>query len=386
MTLHFPNFSWRATARYALLPALTLGALTACSDSTGSSGNEPGRINFIPMAYPQAVTPDGKTVMVQDPFGQAMDVYFYDVATKQLKFQTQAGTSYNDIAWGLSNNLVIAGNYNDPAVAGIWSQADGWTSLTSQSGELCDGNTTVAWDIDAAGTSVAGMEWNANCTVTGWLWNNSSGTPVWTALDTLGSPWPGDTTVPSNRPTIISDDGSTLAGFAQNGAMNVDRSPAIWHADGSGFLIPTGGVFTDDCPGEVLALSADGSMAAGTWCQNAFYWTQAGGVVDLGRLPTTDPIDNVYANAIAANGQLIFGTSGNGFFGLQQAWVWTAATGMQSLQDVLTKYFVQVPAGYYLLSARSASADGTVVIGQAATPDGYIVTYVVNVPVTAYGL
>ena len=49
MTLHFPNFSWRATARYALLPALTLGALTACSDSTGTSGNEPGRINFIPM-------------------------------------------------------------------------------------------------------------------------------------------------------------------------------------------------------------------------------------------------------------------------------------------------------------------------------------------------
>lgn len=386
MTLHFPNFSWRATARYALLPALTLGALTACSDSTGSSGNEPGRIAFLPQPYAQGVSPDGKTVLVQDPFGGNMDVYFYDVATRQTSLKTQAGNDPSDIVWGISNNGVIAGNYGSPVQAAIWSQADGWTTLPSHGAGTCDAFTSGGWDISADGSSVVGMDWNGHCTVTSWLWSNAGGTPVWTALDTLGTLFPGDTGVPSNRAIVISDDGSTIGGTAQNGVMAVDRAPAIWHADGSGFLIPTGGVFTDDCPGEVLALSTDGSMAAGTWCQNAYYWTEAGGVVDLGRLPTTDPTDQVFANAIAANGQLIFGTSGNGFFGLQQAWVWTAATGMQPLQEVLTRYFVQIPQGYYLLSARSSSADGTVVVGQAATPDGFIVTYVVTVPVTAYGL
>ena len=386
MTLHFPNFSWRATARYALLPALTLGALSACSDSTGSGGNEPGRINFIPYPYAQAVSPDGKTVLVQDPFGGAMDVYFYDVATKQVSLKTQAGTNPSDVVWGISNNGVIAGNYGEPVQAATWSEAGGWTTFPSQYPSGCDAFLSSGWDVNADGTVFVGMDWNT-CTVSSWMVNTSTGSPVVTQLQILGTPFPGDTVPPSNRAIVVSDDGTIAGGTAQNGAASVDRAPAIWHADGSGFLIPTGGVFADDCPGEVLALSTDGSMAAGTWCQNAYYWTQAGGVVDLGRLPTTDPIDQVFANAIAANGQLIFGTSGNGFFGLQQAWVWTPAKGMRALQDVLKEYYVQIPDGYSLLTVKSASADGTVVTGQAASADGkFFGTYVLTVPVSAYGL
>ena len=372
MTLHFPNFWWRATARYALLSTLTLGALTACSDSTGSSGSESPRINFLPYPYPQAVSPDGKTVMIQNLGGATgSEIYLYDVATRHLSLSTAAGPNPNDIAWGLSNNGVIASAYGDPVQAGIWTQAAGWQALPLTYPAGCDPFLAMAWDVSADGSVVVAGDEDGCASTSSYLWSNGTVTQ----LEILGAG--------QNVAQVISDDGSTAAGHAP--VSSLDRWPAIWHADGSGFLLPSAGIFPDDCPGDINALSADGSMAAGVWCQHAFYWTQSGGPVDLGLLPGTDPSDASFANAIAANGQLIFGTNGNGFNGPQQPFVWTAALGMRSLPDLLNHFISKVPEGYTLLTANAASADGTVVIGQALGPDGPV-SYVLTAPVQYYGL
>ncbi|MFI5211094.1 MAG: hypothetical protein ACHQ2E_11665, partial [Gemmatimonadales bacterium] len=308
MTLYPNGFSWRNSANLLFISTLAIGGLTACSDSTGSSSNEPGRIHFIPYPYPQAVSPDGKTVMVQNPYSQANDVYFYDVATHQLSLQTQMGTNPSDIANALSNNGMIAGSFGDPIQAGLWSQSNGLSLIPSQFPTGCDTFVADGWDVSADGSVVVGMDWS-NCHVTAWRWENGNKT----ALELLGAPFPGDTTPPSNRPTVVSDNGTIAAGFAQTAA--VDRFPAMWTADGSGTLLPTGGVFADDCPGEVTAISADGSVLGGTWCQHAFYWSQASGVVDIGRLPESGDFDVTVATAITDGGQLIFGSNGGGFFG-----------------------------------------------------------------------
>jgi hypothetical protein len=379
MTLHLRTSSWRNTANLLLLPAFTLGALTACSDSTGAGANEPGRVNFVSMPFPEGISPDGKTVLIHDPFSAGGDLYFYDVATHQLALQAQVGSNPADMAHGLSNTGVIAASYSDPIQAGVWSQANGWQVIESQYPGGCDVNIGDAYDVSADGSVVVGMDWNG-CETR--AFRNSGGITV--LLEAVGVAMPGSSS-PGSRATVVSDDGSTAGGWATNGF--IDRYPAIWAADGSGFTIPTGGVFADDCPGEVLSLSADGSMAGGTWCQHAFYWTQAGGPVDLGRLPDNGDFDNAYANAIAANGQLIFGASGNSFFGTPlKAFVWTAAKGMRPLQEVLAQYFVQIPEGYVLMNVLGASADGTVVYGQATTPDYRQITFIATVPVAAYGL
>ena len=91
---------------------------------------------------------------------------------------------------------------------------------------------------------------------------------------------------------MISDDGTVIAGFAENDP--VDRWPAVWRQDGSGFLLPG---TVPDAPGEVLAVSADGRVVAGTWNLEAFYWTEDEGVVSIGRLPTSFGGDTAYANA-----------------------------------------------------------------------------------------
>jgi len=68
-----------------------------------------------------------------------------------------------------------------------------------------------------------------------------------------------------------------MAGWAQTSV--VDRWPAVWRSDGTGFLLPGTAL---DVPGEVLSISADGKMVAGTWGFDAFYWTEGTGIVNGG--------------------------------------------------------------------------------------------------------
>jgi len=380
MTLHLRNHPWRNAANLLLVPALTLGALTGCSDSTGSSGSESGEIRFIPAPFPDAVSPDGKTVLVRDISGPPGDVYAYDVATHKMSLVTSVGSSPLAVARGLSNTGVIVASYSDPGQAGVWSEAAGWQVLASPFPAGCDAVVGDAWSVSADGSVVAGHFFDG-CRNEAFMSRGG----VITILERIGTPLEGDS-IPRSRATVVSNDGSTAAGYASlNGN---DSWPAIWAADGSGFTLPSGGVFADDCPGEINALSADGSMAGGIWCQRAFTWTKAGSPVDLGKLPGNTDSDNASVNAIADNGNLLFGSSGNSWFGTpEQAFVWTAAKGMRPLAEALRGYLnFQNPKGYTLLNALHASADGTVVIGQAASPDGTIATYVVSVPISAYGL
>ena len=244
------------SAGVLLVSAISLGLLTACSDSTGSSGNEPGRVAFFPYGFPQGVSPDGKTVMLQNLGGATgAEIYLYDVATRQTSLVTTAGANPNDIANGISNNGVIASAYGDPVQAGIWSQANGWQVIASPFSTGCDPFEGGAWDVSADGSVVVGHFYEG-CANQAFI---SSG-GVTTMLARIGT---NDfDSIPSSRASVVSNDGTTAAGYTTLGAL--DRVPAIWHADGSGFVVPTGGVFPDDCPGDINALSADGSMAAGS--------------------------------------------------------------------------------------------------------------------------
>jgi|GEM_PF-4993392 len=94
------------------------------------------------------------------------------------------------------------------------------------------------------------------CTTSSFRWTDASGSGVTTPLERLGAS--SATLGPVNRATVLSDDGRFAAGFAEN--LAVDRSPAFWRADGSGFLLDPDQV---DAPGEILTLSPDVLAEAG---------------------------------------------------------------------------------------------------------------------------
>ena len=96
--------------------------------------------------------------------------------------------------------------------------------------------------------------------------------------------------------------------------------------------------------------------------EQAFRWTEEGGMQGLGWLPG----GSTYSEAIAvsADGSMVFGSSIDGT-GANAAFIWTELDGMRNLQDVLLDDFdIAVPDGWRLLSVESASADGTVLAGR----------------------
>lgn len=127
-------------------------------------------------------------------------------------------------------------------------------------------------------------------------------------------------------------------------------------------------------------------MAAGYWGANAFYWTEATGAVSIGQLPSETDFAPAIANAIAADNRLIFGVSGQPFFGTPNAFVWTEADGMRPLADVVTAAGLTIPEGTVLTNVLAASNDGTVVLGQARDAEFNVTSFVLKLPLSAYGL
>jgi FG-GAP-like repeat/Transposase, Mutator family len=72
------------------------------------------------------------------------------------------------------------------------------------------------------------------------------------------------------------------------------------------------------------------------------------------------------ANAVNADGSVIVGATA-GYSG--QAFIWTASSGMQPLQAMLTRSGVNLD-GWQLLSADGISSDGTVIVGTGLDPNG----------------
>jgi uncharacterized membrane protein len=206
----------------------------------------------------------------------------------------------------------------------------------------------------------------------------------------------GMTRLPVNRPTTysrangISHDGSVIYGW--NDQLDGYRSGVIWQ---NGVALD----LTDDQGnpiGEALAASSDGRVVVGAnygFDNQAWRWTAETGVQPIGvlaaapgavkaarggNLQPSTPVQSerasalvgspdgffppqAYAFGVSDDGNVVVGRSGA--FPVQNAVIWTPATGMQYLSDYVTAHGVTIPAGWSLISANAVSADGKVIGG-----------------------
>ena len=320
----------------------------------------PPGLRLLDHALAIDVTPDGRIAVFEDLSSGEAKAVVLDTVTGEILAQPAVGDPSRVMVTGISATRRISALHGEPVQAGVWSADVGWHDLGSPHPAGCgDAEVSGAFDISADGSVIVGLAWNG-CAPDAFRWTDGT----FTTLQLLGTPAPGSSGTPTNRATVIADDGSVVAGFAQNGA--VDRSPAVWRQDGTGFLLdPT----ETDVPGEVLSISASGETLAGIWGQDGFVWTEAGGLVMLPRLDISLPSDPVYPNAISADGSRVFGGIGDAFFSIPIAFVWTAADGTRSLADVAAARGIELPAGLILNSVLGASADGTVLVGTAMDQD-----------------
>lgn len=345
----------------------------------GAGGSDvpppPPGIELVDVAYAIDLSPDGSIALLQGEDGGA---YFYDTVTHALDFKTSIGDPAYANAMAISGTGRMAASHGNPIVAGLWSDADGWLELDNIYPGGCDAFEGGAWDVSGDGTIAVGMLWNG-CHTEAFRWTDTGGAGQLTMLDVLGvssAPKP-----PSNRASVVSDDGKVVAGWAENKVAT--RSPAVWKEDGTGFLLDEA---FQDGPGEVLSISADGKVLGGVLVNEAFSWTEAGGFVMLGKPPGATPAHSTFPNAICAGGQLIFGRHANPWETTPTAFVWTAARGMRALQEVVTESGIDVPSTYTLVGVYGASADGSIVLGGAYDGAAKLVSFVLRLPVSAYGI
>jgi len=128
--------------------------------------------------------------------------------------------------------------------------------------------------------------------------------------------------------------------------------------------------------GEAGGVTPDGSVVVGMYAgQEAWRWTAATGVQAIGVLPGFN--FGGLAFDVTDDGEMVVGACGFGFD--RDAFLWTADLGMVKLDDYLTDLGLDL-TGWDLGSATAISSDGSVIAGWGQGPTSFIEGWVVELP------
>jgi probable HAF family extracellular repeat protein len=335
-------------------------------------------------------------------WGLAAAPAFAQTATFQGLGDLPGGT-FQSAAYAVSSDgSVIAGdsNWSSNHEAFRWTSGRGMVGLGDLSG---GGFESVAVGISADGSVLIGSGTSA-LGPEAFRWTAGQG------LVGIGF-LPDSVASPESYGIATSDDGSVIVGYGKSSLG--DEAYRWTNATGMvGLGDFAGGVFAS----AALGVSADGSVVVGYGTTaagyQAFRWTASTGMIGLGNLPGGNY--DSYANAVSADGSVVvggaltgdgeafrwsaatgmvalgdlpggpdigtaWGVSGDGSIIVgdsytavgRQAFVWTAAHGMQNLREILVQSFGLDLTGWYLGGAYAISADGRTIVGWGTNPSGF---------------
>jgi probable HAF family extracellular repeat protein len=218
---------------------------------------------------------------------------------------------------------------------------------------------SFAYDASSDGSVVVGASALAD-TEHAFLWTQQNGM---VDLSPASSSGPGG----FSRAFGVSGDGSVVVGEEGDPMFPTATHACIWTTNG-GFLDL--GFF-----GSAYAVTTDGSVVVGhAHNAGAFLWTQSGGMQGLGTLPG---FTDAEAIGVSDDGQTVVGISAPRPLSRSNLdydydidclpFVWTAATGMQDLNQVLANAGVDM-TGITLYAITGISTDGQVLCGIGRGP------------------
>lgn len=302
------------------------------------------------------LTPDGRWVLgMMDTDGDGLgdiayrwdrlnDVFDYietgTIATGQDTVQAISDDGQiilGDIPGGIDGNT---------SEAGFWTAELGWTSIGYLPNAGQCPSRSSAYELSADGSVAVGLSWDG-CSGRAFRWTEETGMQELENLANGG-----------NRASVVSGDGSVIAGFAQG----FTRTPAYW--DGNtmqGTLVDP----TYLAVGEFQGISDDGSILLGSWSMGNDTYAKAatliGGqttVIGAGSLLpgwAGVPMD------IADNGTIV------GFdflLGNRRSWIQPYGTGdLQETVSYINSLGADIDPALSLEVLQAISTDGHAIIG-----------------------
>jgi len=290
--------------------------------------------------------------------------FIWDTQTGSITLLNTAGkdaVAITEDGSTVVGDTLVEGTPGDPnswaEEASYWTESAGfWQSIGFLPNAMQCPSRSNAYDISADGSVIVGLSWDG-CSGRGFRWTEATGMQE---LESLANG--------SNRASVVSADGSVIAGFAQ-GTFN--RTPAVW--DGTtlqGTLLGPNGA---DAEGEVLGMSDDGSVLLGTvyldgpdFAYDAVKWVN--GQVEM-----------------IGNGSLLSGWGGNaqdiaddgtviGFDFLQgnrRPWIQPQGEGpLMELNEWAIAHGAEIPEDWELIVPKAISNDGTTIVGFGFEPTG----------------
>lgn len=230
------------------------------------------------------------------------------------------------------------------------------------------------WDISADGSVVTGVSRTAAVDRQAFRWTLETGMtalPGMTGANSMRISGDGSTiilSVPPSRWTAemgtvvlplasakgVSPDGSTIVGHGIHPSTGANQARRFMQASGAEALFP------DLASTIAFDLSADGSVILASEDNfGPFVWSADEGIVFLGGAHLTLPVTS---GVISDNGNVVFGIVDENTPNVR-AFRWTKERGILD--------FGTLPDGATPITARSASADGSIVVGNSGNR-GYI--------------
>lgn len=247
--------------------------------------------------------------------------------------------------WTFDRGLI---GLNDPPGGCFFSQAQTVSA---------DGSVVVGWRF--SGLTREATRWTINGGMVG--------------LGTLA----GSTT---SRAWGVSPDGTVVVG---DSSTSLGSEAFLWTSE-------DGMVGLGQLPGSNSSsaryVSPDGSTVVGrSWFpfreSEVFRWTSGGGMVSLGVLESLKIDTNDFTET--PQGVLVVGTNflrdDRGRLSIKEAFIWTEASGIQSLKTVLESHGLDL-TGWTLEDANGISDDGTIIAGTGMNPAGFFEGFIAVLP------
>lgn len=210
--------------------------------------------------YAQDISEDGKSVAI-NTFGSSESSYLWHQGELTNITGHIMTVPFGGYCYGDYNNTSIPGGPS--TTAGKYSvQDNSWSFLGLFPGIPTATATSYSsiWGCSADGTVAAGLQFTAEWAAHAFIWTEANGyTDLNGALN-------------GSRASGISGNGQVAYGWYNS---NAGWSPMIWQGTTAIQLSP-------DSPGEVSAISYDGTKATGSTYTKAFVWNETDGMLTFG--------------------------------------------------------------------------------------------------------